>query len=197
MSDRGDTLILREIATSLDHGLLVFDDSGRLISSSPRAFELLELPADAANLGTSYPEVERAIEDVSGAPCTLPPLLSDDGERGRAPAAWKAHRRTDGRVTLYTRIPLPNVGFAVMVADGTREIERLTEVRLQAALAERIARAETFEAALEAVLRTICRHAGWRYGESWLSDKKEKTLRRGPKWVASDPDVATFDHAAD
>lgn len=179
----------QQIPVSLSQGFLLFDKTERLVSCSPFAVRLLELSAELTRPGTPYAEIAGRLDQSSRLGPVLPPdaVDADPGSSGRADCAVSG--QPGHAAFFWARIPLPNFGFGIAITAGTHKPDRRSERRLYQSLAQSIAAADSFDAAIEATLRFLCRHGGWRYGELWIPNGTGALLKAGRNW-ASEPNLA-------
>lgn len=101
--------------------------------------------------------------------------------------------RADGTVLATSRISVPHGPTIVLLTDVTADKQELRTLRLFRSLADRIAGAPDVGAAVKAVLRTICRHADWQYGEAWLPSADGAALVPGPAWHTGAPGLVELE----
>ncbi len=75
-----------------------------------------------------------------------------------------------------------NLSSAAQDADAQNAKAR---IRLLKALILEIGQARDVEAALKAVVKTVCQHQKWPYGEVWQLDSESKTLQKCSAWYAT------------
>ena len=165
----GDADRLMQAAESSGLGaraVAVFDRHGWLLSASPGAKALLGVNDDKA-LVALHDEIAR-----KAGPTDL----------GHAERSMR-----DGRLLEFECFALTHEQCACLISDLTERRQAERRGKLSEVLARKIADAADFNAAARKVLRTICRHAGWPYGETWVPGSSDENLVFGPYWHSGDP----------
>ena len=83
-------------------------------------------------------------------------------------------------------------GFHIVARDVTQRKRTEEEVKLLESVTQAISNAESFQSALNVVLRMVCEKTGWVLGQAWTPAADGSVLERSPAWFAAVDDVKTF-----
>lgn len=75
--------------------------------------------------------------------------------------------------------------YASSAAQDADPQDAKAQLRLLKALILEIGQAQDLQAALKAVVKTVCQHQKWQYGEAWQLDRESRTLQKCSAWYAT------------
>ena len=122
--------------------------------------------------------------------------VSDITKRKKAEILLRrGHQELEKRVNQRTmELAQSNEILKAEIAERKR-VEQ--EIRLLQTITQAITEASNFDDAISITLRKVCETIDWAFGEAWIPDCQEKTLKLSPSWYSSTINLALFKKASE